>query len=390
MVAGAAIAMACSGPRTGAPAAPRGQWEHLVGWYHLGDGGEALLTWGADTDLRLVRPSAPYLSEPFRSRSDGTFAWQRSGSGEAETRAVRFTATASGGVAGFTWVDPDGDSGLVSRRETQPYALRELEYRSREVPLSGTLLVPRAEGPVPAAVMIHGSGDSDRDNLWYLAIADHLARHGVAVLLPDKRGCGRSGGDWRTAGMEDLAADALAGVEAVGHHPGIAPAAIGLLGCSQGGSIAPLAASGTPGLSFVVGLSGGVASFNEILLHESRQTLRQEGLPGALADALAPLAAALAKRRRPIWWRKNGEFTPLPHWRRLELPTLVVYGAEDERDNVPVAASVARLQEARLPDLTVVVYPDSGHGLFEPGTRTLRRDFLGLLTSWILEKASAS
>ncbi|MFQ5525898.1 MAG: alpha/beta hydrolase family protein [Thermoanaerobaculia bacterium] len=379
----AVIAVALFGGAADASTSPRQDWEHLVGWYQLGDERQALLTWAADGDLRLAGPGEPYFSHPFRSQPDGSFLWQPDKNDTERTRTVQFRVAGGGQTVGFDWVSEDGDSGFVPRVHRQPYALRELEYRNDQVRLSGTLLIPDAEQPLPAAAMIHGSGDSDRDNLWYLAIADHLARNGIAVLLPDKRGCGRSGGDWKTSSLEDLAKDTGAAVEAVRRQDGVDPIRIGLLGCSQGGSIAPLAASLTPDLAFVASLAGGVATFNELLLHESRQTLRQNGLPGLLADGFAPLAAAIARLRRPVWWKKNGKFDPLPYWTRLEIPALIVYGGEDEQDNVPVALSVERLRKAGPRDLRLEVYPDSGHALFLPDTQTVRPDFLSLLATWI-------
>ncbi len=372
-------------------AAPRNEWRHLAGWYRLGEGREVLLSWAAEGDLRLAAPSEPYFSHSFRLQSDGSFLWRHSKDGTEETRSVRFSRAEVDGVASFDWATEDGDSGFAPRLNPQPYGLRELEYRNQQVHLSGTLLLPKADEPVPAAALIHGSGDSDRDNLWYLAIADHLARNGIAVLLPDKRGCGRSGGNWRTSSMEDFARDTRASVAAIRGIPGIDPDRIGLFGISQGGRIAPLAADGQDTIAFVVNVSGGVLPVDESLLHESRQTLRQKGMPGWLADAFGPFAAAVAKRRNPVWWEKNETYDPLPYWRSLEVPALVVYGAEDERDNVPVKRSVALLEELQPSvNLRVEVFPDSGHGLFLPDTQTIRPKVLELFVSWIRAKAPAS
>ncbi len=357
--------------------------DNLVGWYQLPDGQEVLLTWAADGDLRLAALGDPFFSRPFRPSPDASFLWLTE---TDEARTVHFRLAADEAI-GFEWSDADEGAVHALRLASQPYGLRELEFENQGVTLSGTLLIPTGGLPVPAAVMIHGSGESDRDNLWYLEIADHLARNGIAVLLPDKRGCGKSGGEWRTAGMDDFAGDSQAAAVAVGGQSGIDGAGVGFLGVSQGGSIAPLAATMTAGTAFAVSLVAGVTTFDEIVPHESRQTLRQNGLPGPIADALAPMAAAIARRRRPVWWKKNGSFDPLPYWRQLTIPKLFIYGGEDERDNVPVSQSVARLEDAGLPALEIEIYPDSGHGLFLPGTKTIRPDFLELLSTWIQQNS---
>lgn len=75
------------------------------------------------------------------------------------------------------------------------------------IDLAGMLFVPEGEPPFPAVVIIHGAGASRRANPWYLTYAGHLQGKGIAVLLPDKRGCESSGGDWRSSSLQDLATD---------------------------------------------------------------------------------------------------------------------------------------------------------------------------------------
>jgi uncharacterized protein len=72
----------------------------------------------------------------------------------------------------------------------------------------------QAGGPVAAALLITGSGKTDRDSTALLplgmklridstrAIAEALAGAGVSALRYDKRGVGASGGDYYTVGME--------------------------------------------------------------------------------------------------------------------------------------------------------------------------------------------
>ncbi len=91
---------------------------------------------------------------------------------------------------------------------------REVRFWNAEqdLDLSGMLFLPDGDGPFPAAVIIHGSGTSQRDSAWYLTLTQHLQQGGIAVLLPDKRGSEQSEGNWHTASFEDLATDTLAGI----------------------------------------------------------------------------------------------------------------------------------------------------------------------------------
>lgn len=91
------------------------------------------------------------------------------------------------------------------------------------------------------------------------------------------------------------------------------------------------------------------------------------------------------------WWEKIGAYDPITYWKLLKQPALILFGEEDEFDNVPVKESIVRLEKSFKEikkDITIRVYPGSGHGLFEPGTETrrLREEAFQLLTSWVLKR----
>jgi len=71
-------------------------------------------------------------------------------------------------------------------------------------------------------------------------------RHGVVALSYDKRGVGGSGGDWRTATFDDLAADARAGVHLLARRADVDPSRLGVYGHSQGGFLGPMIAETIP------------------------------------------------------------------------------------------------------------------------------------------------
>jgi len=133
-------------------------------------------------------------------------------------------------------------------------------YRSEQVPivnaigravLDGTLTVPEGKGPHPAVVLITGSGAQNRDeeifgHKPFLVLADHLTRHGIAVLRYDDRGVGKSTGNFASATSEDFAGDAWAAWQTLSTRPGIDPKRVGLVGHSEGGLIAPMLAALIP------------------------------------------------------------------------------------------------------------------------------------------------
>ena len=84
-----------------------------------------------------------------------------------------------------------------------PYTSEEFtaehEDDTGKVKLAGTLTLPKGDGPHPAAILITGSGQQDRDETImghrpFWVIADHLTRRGIAVLRLDDRGVGGSTG----------------------------------------------------------------------------------------------------------------------------------------------------------------------------------------------------
>ena len=359
-----------------------------VGWYEIEPGVCALLTYAADGNLAFVSLEGDPTLQRFELIEPDRFVW--SPGQEERGRDVALLRTDLGEVTALEWLDENNEP-RQALKCVGPYEPRDAFFMNGDVELSGTLFVPTTPGSHPAAVIIHGSGTSHRDNLWYLQIAHHLLSREIAVLLPDKRGSGLSSGDWRLAGFEDFVADTNAGVEWVRQQPEIDPTRVGLVGVSQGGSwIAPMAAANRSDLPFVVSLSGATVTPNQQLAHESVQTLVQQGFPKLVAIALEPIATAVPKARRSIWWEKNGDVDPIPYWEDVQAPVLVLYGREDEKDNVPVQTSVDRLTTMKVrsdSDITVRVFDGVGHGFREPGSREIRPDALQLLGDWVTEHA---
>jgi alpha/beta superfamily hydrolase len=144
-----------------------------------------------------------------------------------------------------------------------PYEATDVAFENAaaHAKLAGTLTAPKGDGPVPVRRDDHGSGPQDRDEALlghrpFLVIADHLTRHGVAVLRYDDRGVAKSTGSFDGATSDDFAADALAAVEFLKTRKEIDPKRIGILGHSEGGLIAPMCAAKSKDVAFLVLLAG--------------------------------------------------------------------------------------------------------------------------------------
>ena len=178
-----------------------------------------------------------------------------------------------------------------------PYAAEEVTYYNAtdSTRFAGTLTLPPGDGPFPAVVLITGSGAQNRDETVmghrpFLVIADHLTRQGIAVLRADDRGVGGSTGSIMNATIDDNVGDVLAAAELLRAHPRVDPARVGLLGHSEGGWVAPLAASRSDAVAFVVMLAGPAVSGQEILYAQTRAISRASGASPASIEGNEAIA----------------------------------------------------------------------------------------------------
>ena len=253
--------------------------------------------------------------------------------------------------------------------------------------LTATLMIPTLDGPKPFVSFIHGSGISDRNNYWYQYQADYLAKNGIIVLLPDKRGCGKSAGEWHNASFHDFAMDVIAGIEFVEKGLTLEISKTGIIGLSQGGWISHLTAQKTDYIDFVIDVVSSATSPNEQIKHEIKADLKSFGIPDFFISMVEPVFTKRAKLKRKTWWEKNGNYNPLEYLSKSGIPTLKIFGRKDEADNVPVKLSLERIdkltrENPQIP-LTIKVYEDSGHAMEDPETGWVRSDYLESVIVWI-------
>ena len=287
------------------------------------------------------------------------------------------------------------------------YRLENVSFRGAAGTIAGVLLSPPGAGPHPAIVLIHGTGRTDRYNV--LPIAHFLVSHGVALLGYDKRGVGGSVGDWRTASLDDLAADAVSAAEYLQGRKEIDPKRIGVFGASQGGWVAPLAASKSAGksggIAFVMAVSGPAMSPAEVELARLEYALRSRGTSeDDTRDALelvkraddvargreswASFQVFLDRAKGAPWFRfvsvpLSADSWLLEHWRRMPLdydpvpviaklraPVLSMFGALDETvlPDKNAARWRAALNAGRNKSYAIQIFPNANHMLLEAQT----------------------
>ena len=228
--------------------------------------------------------------------------------------------------------------------------------------LRATLSLPRwRRSPLPAMVVVHGSGPLARRHL--VGDVRRLVKEGFAVLAYDKRGVGASGGEYPRgwgAGAEAtlrlLAADAAAAFSRVREEPEIERARVGFFGASQAGWIIPLASESVEPKPWChVILSGAAVSTG---VEQYYSDLTGDGhRPPRVTDREEIVRLVSTFDGAP-------GYDPLPTLTATRVPTLWLLGDRDQ--SVPAFAT-AEVLKALPPDAaawhTVIRFPDADHSL---------------------------
>ena len=218
----------------------------------------------------------------------------------------------------------------------------EVEFLSHGDKLSGSIVLPEGQPIHAAVVFIHGSGEQARD----LKLAERFAREGIAALVYDKRGVGKSGGKYEgdqnvsEKNIALLADDANSALQRLSSYPPLKGTPVGFAGISQAGWIAPVAAEKSNLAKFLVMWSGPVGKVSE-----------EDIFSKYTADKDSPVAptydeALRSRTQKYIWPDFLGKDTDSSeNLAKLSIPGLWVFSDND--GSIPVGLSIDRLQRLR-------------------------------------------
>ncbi len=306
---------------------------------------------------------------------------------------VRFERNDDGEIVSVGWNEVGGDS-LSGPRSS--IVEEEIAFESDGARLVGTLLRPEGPGPFPAAVVLPGSGWTDREA--GRRDAEILVSFGMAAFIYDKRGNGRSEGR-PTVPFRQTARDAASAVAQLRQRAAIRPDQVGLTGRSRGGWIAPLAATMAPGTAFVILFVPPAVSPARQETTRRLNLLQDQGYSEEQIEAVRSMLEAAwryaetgagwdryaAARERATaadvpaeifepasaedpeweWARLNMSYDPIQALESLQLPLLALFGERDR--NVVVAENLPAMRDALErgghPDFELFVVPGANHGL---------------------------
>lgn len=246
---------------------------------------------------------------------------------------------------------------------TAPADREEVAFSSNGARLSGTIVFPKSGPTAAAVVFVHGSGPQRRD----LELAERFAARGIAALVYDKRGVGRSQGTFVGRGafsetnLRLLADDAAAALDVISAHPRLARVPAGLVGLSQAGWIVPLAAASSRSAAFVGLWSGCVCRVSEEDIYSQYTSDRDFTDPPTFDQVVK------WRRQRYVWSNEFGRDTDaMEILRRLTIPGLWIFGAND--GSIPVDLSIRNLRElsrARPGQFDYALFSGLGHATID-------------------------
>jgi pimeloyl-ACP methyl ester carboxylesterase len=328
-----------------------------------------------------------------------------------------------------------------------PYVEESVVFENKKagVSLAGTLTYPASKNNLPAVVLVTGTGQQNRDEevgkhkpFWI--IADYLTRNGIAVLRFDDRGAGGSTGNFGRSTTGDFADDALEAIKYLKSRHEINPSKIGIIGHSEGGTVAAIAASESPQVAFVVSMAGAFENFEDVALDQILGQLKQQGakeedietervwrkqiyqIAGENTDSataakklwgiyedLSPDAIkrlnwpkgrheAQIKQVLNPWWRYILALDNKTILSKVNCPVLAIYGELDQQvdpaKNMPIIEK--GLEEAGNKDFTIKKLPALNHAFQTAVTgseyeyirieETISPDVLRLMAEWISDR----
>jgi uncharacterized protein len=356
------------------------------------------------------------------AQSEGkTFRWRKFDG----TTGVLHKKQDGSWVSTLGWTDhPDGHSVSFTLCPTSeiefdgkkadriPFDVTDAVFEGRGgIKLAGRLVLPKGNNPVPIVVLVHGAErESARESY---SLQRLLPAENVGAFVYDKRGTGGSGGKY-TQDFDTLADDAVAAMREAKRIAGTRCARIGYQGGSQGGWVAPLAATRAP-VDFVIVSFGLAVSVIDEDQQEVALEMRLKGHSQAeISKALEVASAAegvfesrftkgferfdavRAKYRNEPWYKDlHGNYThfilpytaaeirekgkdfilitgqtpfrydPMPTLQAVEAPQLWILGEDDlEAPSAETSRRIKMLITEGKP-ITLALFPHAEHGMTE-------------------------
>ncbi|PLT29849.1 alpha/beta hydrolase family protein [Peribacillus deserti] len=260
-------------------------------------------------------------------------------------------------------------------------------------PLDGMLTIPPdVSGPVPAVVMVHGSGPSNMDgqvgkNHPLKDFAEGLSEKGIAVLRYDKRTFiyGKEmKNDKGLSVKEETIEDAILAANLLRYEPRIDADKIFIMGHSMGGMLAPRIDAEGGNFAGIIILAGSPRTLEEIMMDQNNTVLKSlnrfvkwiaKKQVAALAskfeniynlsDEEAKDTFVFGKNLRAYYFKEMGEHPSQMYLRDLNKPVFILQGDKDVQSSVEKDFNGYKNLMGDHSNVTFKLYPNLNH-LFMP------------------------
>lgn len=338
------------------------------------------------------------------------------------------------------------------------YKSDNIEYSNADNTISygATLTMPhetKKNQTFPVVILITGSGKQDRDETLFdhksfAVIADYLTKNGIAVLRVDDRGMGKTTGNYDTSSSQDFAKDVEAGIQYLLSRKEVDRKHIGLIGHSEGGLIATMAATENKNVSFIVMLAGPGVPGMSVVDYQNELPMEKAGIKkeiiqkfldlhhALIKDAISILnkddyknkvaesykawkekqsaetlntlikgadeqvISGLQKQYSPFhskWWRFFLTYDPAKDLQKLSIPVLALNGEKDAQvdPKINLPAIEAALKKSKSKNFKTVEMPGLNHlfqhcskctiGEYGELEETFSPEALKIMSDWIKE-----
>lgn len=159
-----------------------------------------------------------------------------------------------------------------------------LDLKKDSIVLSGTLTVPDNLKKPTLAILISGSGQTDRDETilghkLFKELEEHLSSNGNVVLRYDDSGGFKSSGkNLAKSTSYELSEDAEAIFNSLKKDKRFKKSKIGFIGHSEGGFIVPMIAARNPKVDFIVTMAGTAVGRKQLLLKQNKEIMLLQGI----------------------------------------------------------------------------------------------------------------
>jgi len=260
------------------------------------------------------------------------------------------------------------------------YSEEAVKFSDKKTALAGTFTAPKSEGRHPAALLIGGAEEVDRDEQGlFKYAADMLSSNGFAALRYDRRGVGSSSGDPKSTTDAESFDDAKSALDYLSSRKEVDPERIVLIGHGKGAFYAARIAAETKNIKAIILMAPSISlagqmdlNFDNLNEMAAKYKWDDQYLKLAMKSHIETIDKVknaknswipiLKKRCFVKKLKEELEQNPTDIIRKVECPVLILHGKEDETTPSKDVASLDKaLEDSGNKNHNLIYYGYLGH-----------------------------